>query len=162
VKPLPRGTTGRMIVRGVTGLTYWRRPKEQERDVVDGWTFVDDLINIAEDGNTEYPRAHRLHDLDGRLQGRAGGGRAGARDAPRRARVRGRGDTGSDASGDRDRVRRASAGIAPSEELKKQLQDHCKANLAPYKYPRRVEFIDALPRDPMGKVQPRRLKELVA
>ncbi len=53
-------------------------------------------------------------------------------------------------------------GTLPSEELKKQLQDHCKANLAPYKYPRRVEFIDALPRDPVGKVQPRRLKELVA
>jgi hypothetical protein len=36
-----------------------------------------------------------------------------------------------------------------------------KSRLAPYKYPRRLDFIDAIPRDSVGKVQPRILKELV-
>ena len=34
-----------------------------------------------------------------------------------------------------------------------ELQDHVKARIAPYKYPRRIEFLDALPRTPTGKVQ---------
>ena len=38
------GVTGRMVVRGPTGLTYWNRPELQRRDVVGGWTLVDDLI----------------------------------------------------------------------------------------------------------------------
>jgi 2-aminobenzoate-CoA ligase len=33
------------------------------------------------------------------------------------------------------------------------LQTHVKQRIAPYKYPRRVEFLDALPRTPTGKVQ---------
>ena len=33
------------------------------------------------------------------------------------------------------------------------LQDHVKATIAPYKYPRVVEFVDALPRTETGKVQ---------
>jgi len=33
------------------------------------------------------------------------------------------------------------------------LQDHVKATLAPYKYPRSVEFVDALPKTATGKIQ---------
>jgi acyl-coenzyme A synthetase/AMP-(fatty) acid ligase len=33
------------------------------------------------------------------------------------------------------------------------LQTHVKERIAPYKYPRRIEFIEALPRTPTGKVQ---------
>ena len=39
------------------------------------------------------------------------------------------------------------------------LQDYVKARIAPYKYPRRVEFVDALPRTPTGKVQRNVLRE---
>jgi 2-aminobenzoate-CoA ligase len=39
------------------------------------------------------------------------------------------------------------------------LQDHVKAVIAPYKYPRRVKFIDALPKTATGKVQRFRLRE---
>jgi len=38
-------------------------------------------------------------------------------------------------------------------DLVKALQDHVKATIAPYKYPRAVEFIDRLPRTATGKVQ---------
>jgi 2-aminobenzoate-CoA ligase len=44
-------------------------------------------------------------------------------------------------------------GIEGTETLAKELQDHVKNELAPYKYPREIEFIDALPRTDTGKVQ---------
>jgi 2-aminobenzoate-CoA ligase len=37
--------------------------------------------------------------------------------------------------------------------MAKALQDHVKAAIAPYKYPRAVEFVDALPRTETGKLQ---------
>lgn len=44
-------------------------------------------------------------------------------------------------------------GYAPSETLVKELQDHVKAQTAPYKYPRLVEFVPSLPKTPSGKVK---------
>jgi len=41
----------------------------------------------------------------------------------------------------------------------KTLQDFVKATIAPYKYPRLVEFVDALPKTDTGKLQRFRLKE---
>jgi 2-aminobenzoate-CoA ligase len=41
----------------------------------------------------------------------------------------------------------------------KLLQDHVKARIAPYKYPRAVTFIDALPKTQTGKIQRFRLRE---
>ena len=37
--------------------------------------------------------------------------------------------------------------------MKKILQDHVKHNIAPYKYPRVIEFVAALPRTETGKLQ---------
>ena len=42
---------------------------------------------------------------------------------------------------------------APSDTTAKQLQDYVKGEIAPYKYPRAVEFVDVLPRTETGKVQ---------
>ena len=42
----------------------------------------------------------------------------------------------------------------------KELQDHVKATIAPYKYPRVIEFTDALPRTSSGKVQRFKLRQL--
>ncbi len=44
-------------------------------------------------------------------------------------------------------------GYAPSEELKKELQNHVKKVTAPYKYPRILEFVDELPKTVSGKIQ---------
>ena len=41
----------------------------------------------------------------------------------------------------------------PSAQLVADLQQHARASTAPYKYPRLVEFIEALPRTPSGKVR---------
>ena len=42
---------------------------------------------------------------------------------------------------------------APSEELTRELQEHCKRETAPYKFPRLVEFVAELPKTPSGKIK---------
>jgi acyl-coenzyme A synthetase/AMP-(fatty) acid ligase len=49
--------------------------------------------------------------------------------------------------------------FAPSAALARELQDHVKAQTAPYKYPRIVEFADELPKTTSGKVQRALLRE---
>ena len=44
-------------------------------------------------------------------------------------------------------------GYEPSEELKKELQNHVKKVTAPYKYPRIVEFVKELPKTTSGKIR---------
>src|SRR5213078_167316 len=44
-------------------------------------------------------------------------------------------------------------GVAPGDELARELQDHVKAQTAPYKYPRIVDFATELPKTPSGKVR---------
>ncbi|WP_287267853.1 hypothetical protein [Thermogemmatispora sp.] len=50
-------------------------------------------------------------------------------------------------------------GQVPSEDLAHALQDFCKAQMAFYKYPRRIEFVPELPKDNVGKLQRRILRE---
>jgi len=49
-------------------------------------------------------------------------------------------------------------GRAPGDEMVKALQEFVKATVAPYKYPRAVEFRDSLPRTETGKLQRFRLR----
>jgi acetyl-CoA synthetase len=51
-----------------------------------------------------------------------------------------------------------SAGFAPSDTLVLELQHHVRGQLAPYEYPKDIEFIDALPMTTTGKVQRRVLR----
>jgi 2-aminobenzoate-CoA ligase len=44
-------------------------------------------------------------------------------------------------------------GFTGDAAMAKALQDHAKATIAPYKYPRAIEFRDALPRTETGKLQ---------
>jgi 2-aminobenzoate-CoA ligase len=46
-----------------------------------------------------------------------------------------------------------AADVAPSYELVAELQAHAKAQIAPYKYPREIEFVDALPKTATGKLR---------
>ena len=48
---------------------------------------------------------------------------------------------------------------AADEACVKRLQDHVKAVIAPYRYPRSVRFTDALPKTQTGKIQRFRLKQ---
>ncbi|MDR2506032.1 MAG: AMP-binding protein [Oscillospiraceae bacterium] len=50
-------------------------------------------------------------------------------------------------------------GYTPSDELKRELQDHVKRVTAPYKYPRIIEFVDELPKTISGKIRRVELRE---
>ncbi len=52
-----------------------------------------------------------------------------------------------------------AAGHAPSDALVKALQDHVKATTAPYKYPRKIEFVESLPKTVSGKIKRKELRE---
>jgi 2-aminobenzoate-CoA ligase len=48
----------------------------------------------------------------------------------------------------------------PSDALASELQNFVKDTVAPYKYPRAIRFVDALPRTETGKLQRYRLKHM--
>jgi 2-aminobenzoate-CoA ligase len=147
------GRMGQMAVRGPTGLTYWNRPDLQRRDVVDGWTVADDLIEFDETGNATYlGRSDYLIST------------AGFKVAPAEVEaVLGRHPAVAEVAvvGAPDPMRQevvmafvvVREGIRAGEDLANQLREAVKRSLSPYKYPRRVEFVDRLPRDGVGKVQ---------
>ena len=47
----------------------------------------------------------------------------------------------------------------PSDELIKEIQDYVKTHTAPYKYPRKVEFVESLPKTISGKIRRKELRE---
>jgi len=52
-----------------------------------------------------------------------------------------------------------AAGFQPGDELVKALQDHVKSTTAPYKYPRRIEFVASLPKTVSGKIRRKELRD---
>jgi 2-aminobenzoate-CoA ligase len=161
LRPVATGEPGRMAVRGPTGLTYWRLPGKQRVDVQFGCSLQDDLIRFDRDGLADYlgrtdfmisTAGHKIAPVEVETV-------LSSHPAVREAVVFGLPDATR-----RETVAAfvvLNQGFSESEELRRELQDHVKSQLAPYKYPRRLDFIDAIPRDSVGKVQPRILKELV-
>ena len=160
-RPVTAGEPGRMAARGPTGLTYWRLPGKQHTDVQFGWSLQDDLIRFDEDGLADYlgrtdfmisTAGHKIAPVEVETV-------LVSHPAVREAVVFGLPDA------TRQEMVAAfvvlNPGFSASAGLRRELQDFVKSRLAPYKYPRRLDFIDAVPRDSVGKVQPRILKELV-
>ena len=160
-RPVVAGDPGRMAVRGPTGLTYWRLPGKQHTDVQFGCSLQDDLIRFDEDGLADYlgrtdfmisTAGHKIAPVEVETA-------LVSHPAVREAVVFGLPDA------TRQEMVAAfvvlNQGFVASGVLRGELQDYVKSRLAPYKYPRRLDFIDAIPRDSVGKVQPRILKELV-
>jgi 2-aminobenzoate-CoA ligase len=158
MKELSRGEVGKLAVRGPTGCRYLA-DKRQTNYVRDGWnltgdTFLqdaqglfhfiaraDDMIisggyNIA---GPEVEAALLLHE-----------------DVAECAVV-------SAPDEERGAIVAAyvvlKAGVPRGVDSVKRLQDHVKATIAPYKYPRAVHFIDALPKTQTGKIQRFRLRQ---
>jgi acyl-coenzyme A synthetase/AMP-(fatty) acid ligase len=50
-------------------------------------------------------------------------------------------------------------GIKADDALAQEIQEHVKKVTAPYKYPRKIEFVDQLPKTPTGKIQRRMLRD---
>lgn len=157
--PLPPGTVGRLAVRGPTGCRYLDDHRQGEY-VQRGWNLTGDAYVVDEDGYFWYQS--RMDDIIVS----AGYNIAGLEveevlldhDAVQECAVV--------ASPDRERgyIPKAfivlNPGFRPTVALERDLQDFVKAMIAPFKYPRAVEFIDALPRTETGKVQRFKLREI--
>jgi long-chain acyl-CoA synthetase len=52
-----------------------------------------------------------------------------------------------------------AAGVAPGPELAQEILDHLDGRLAKMKYPKSIDFVEALPREPNGKLLKRKLRD---
>ena len=155
---LPPGEVGRLAVRGPTGCRYLA-DERQKVYVSDGWNLTGDAYRMDEDGYFWFQaRADDMIVSSGyNISGPEVEEALMAHAAVRECAVV--------AAPDADRGNLVKAfvvleeGQSADEGLVKALQDHVKATIAPYKYPRAIEFIEALPRTETGKVQRFRLRQ---
>ena len=152
-------TVGEIQVRGPNlFLEYLNRPDATAEVLRDGWFATGDMATRAEDGYIRIVgrRATDLiksggykigaGEIEGALHGaprrRGGRGHGRARRRPRRAHRR--------------LGRRRPTATQPGEE---ELADHVARLLTPHKRPRVVRYLDELPRNAMGKVVKKELRE---
>jgi 2-aminobenzoate-CoA ligase len=158
MKEVPRGTIGRLAVRGPTGCRYMADDR-QKSYVRDGWNLTGDSFIQDEEGFFHF--AARSDDMiissGYNIAGPEVEAALLAHAHVRECAVIGAPDA------DRSQIVEAHVvlveGVAPDDLTRKILQDHVKAVIAPYKYPRSVKFIDALPKTQTGKIQRFRLRE---
>jgi 2-aminobenzoate-CoA ligase len=157
-RELPPGTPGRLAVKGPTGCRYLDDPR-QAQYVQGGWNLTGDAYLMDADGYYHYQS--RTDDMivssgyniagpeveDALLLHPAVAECAviGVADAERGPIVKA--------------VVVLRASHAASEALVRELQDFVKASVAPYKYPRAIEFRSELPRTQTGKLQRFRLRD---
>lgn len=160
-KEVPDGTPGRLAVRGPTGCRYLADDR-QTAYVIDGWNVTGDTYVRDADGYFWYQaRSDDMIVSAGyNIAGPEVEGTMLAHPAVAECGVVGAPDP------DRGRIVKAyvvlKPGVTGDAALVKTLQDYIKAELAPYKYPRAIEFVTALPRTETGKLQRFALRELAA
>lgn len=149
---VPRGTIGKLAVRGPTGCRYLADPR-QLNYVRAGWNVTGDAYIQDADGYFWYQS--RTDDMIVSAGYNIAGPEVEAALLAHPA-VKECGVVGV-ADGDRGQIVKAfivlHPGHAGDAAMVKRLQDHVKATIAPYKYPRAVEFCPALPRTETGKLQ---------
>ncbi len=157
-QPLPHGQIGRLAVRGPTGCRYLDDRRQREY-VVGGWNITGDRYLVDADGYFWFQsRADDMivssgyniagPEVESALLGHA---------AVREVAVIGAPDA------ERGQVVKAFVVLQPGHsagpDLCRTLQDFVKASVAPYKYPRVIEFVEQLPKTSTGKVQRHVLRE---
>jgi 2-aminobenzoate-CoA ligase len=157
----PRGEVGRLAVRGPTGCRYMADDR-QKKYVVNGWNITGDAFTQDADGYFHF--AARNDDMIISAGYNIAGPEVEAALLSHPA-VMECGVVGA-ADDERGQIVEAHVVLAPGHRgdalMVKILQDHVKMTIAPYKYPRRVVFTDALPKTQTGKIQRFRLKEAKA
>ena len=156
---VPPGTIGHLAVQGPTGCRYLDNPERQGTYVRNGWNFPGD--SYIQDAEGYFWYQARTDDLIVSAGHKISGPEVEAvlLDHPAVA------ECGVVGSPDEARGFIVKAyvvprpGFAPGPELVRELQEFAKAEIAPYKYPRAIEFVDSLPRTETGKLQRFRLRE---
>lgn len=164
-RPVKSGEVGEIVIRAEVNqipgvfLGYYNDPTETAARWHDGWYHTGDTAWRDEDGYYWY--VGRIDDLI-----KSSGYRIGPFEIESvlmelpyvlECAVVGVPDP------DRGQVVKAfivlTAGREPSDELKKEIQNYVKSHTAPYKYPRKVEFVPALPKTTSGKIRRTELRK---
>ncbi|MDB5914998.1 MAG: putative 2-aminobenzoate-CoA ligase [Ramlibacter sp.] len=156
---VPRGTVGKLAVIGPTGCKYLDEPR-QASYVKDGWNYPGDAFLQDQDGYYFYQA--RADDMIITAGYNVGGPEVEdallKHPAVAECGVVGKPDE------ERGMIVKAYCVLKPGHEgdaaMIRTLQDHVKATIAPFKYPREITFVPALPRTETGKLQRFRLREL--
>jgi 2-aminobenzoate-CoA ligase len=158
-REIPRGTVGRLAVRGPTGCRYLDDVERQRGYVQDGWNLTGDAYKMDEDGYLWYQaRTDDMIISSGyNISGPEVEGVLLAHPKVRECAVIGAPDSERGMIVKAFIVLREPKDAGP--ETTKALQDFVKAEIAPYKYPRAIEYVAALPRTETGKVQRFKLRE---
>jgi 2-aminobenzoate-CoA ligase len=156
---LPDGTPGRLAVRGPTGCRYLA-DERQARYAQNGWNVTGDTYLRDADGYFWYQA--RSDDMIVSAGYNIAGPEVEAALLTHPDVV----ECGVVAAPCPERGNIVKAyvvlreGVAGSDALAKALQEHVKAAIAPYKYPRAVEFVSALPKTASGKLQRFTLRQM--
>jgi 2-aminobenzoate-CoA ligase len=154
---VPRGMVGRLAVRGPTGCRYLA-DKRQQTYVRNGWNLTGD--SFVQDDAGYFHFVARSDDMIISSGYNIAGPEVEAAlltcAEVKECAVIGVADT------ERGQIVQAHVvlmeNVLPDDATRKRLQDHVKATIAPYKYPRAVRFLDALPKTQTGKIQRFRLR----
>lgn len=155
---LPRGTVGKLAVIGPTGCRYLA-DERQLKYVKNGWNYPGDAFLQDADGYFFFQA--RADDMIITSGYNVGGPEV--EDALlKHAAVAECGVIGVPDE-ERGMVVKAFVVLKPGQpadaEMTRLLQDHVKSTLAPFKYPRQIEFVETLPRTETGKLQRFRLRQ---
>ena len=155
-QPVSAGAVGEIVARGPRVMKgYWKDESSPQGPLREGWLYTGDLGNWDEDGYIYL--AGRARDIIKR------GGEMVSPEEVERALLSHPGVEDAAVIGVPDldwgeRVRAVVvAGAGPVTE--EELIEHCRQRLSGYKRPESVVFVDELPRNPLGKVLKRVLRE---
>ncbi len=154
------GTPGLLAVQGPTGCKYIDDPDRQPVYVRNGWNYPGDVYVMDEDGYFKY--VARADDMIISSGYNISGPEVEAILLEHEAVA----ECAVIASPDPDRGNIVKAfivlrdGFEGDDDLVKTLQDYVKNEIAPYKYPRAISFIDELPKTQTGKLQRFRLRDM--
>jgi len=149
---VPRGTVGKLAVIGPTGCKYLDDPR-QAKYVKNGWNYPGDAFVQDADGYFFY----QARDDDMIIT--AGYNVGGPEVEDVLLRHPAVAECGVVGKPDEERGQVVEAhivlkpGFEPSPQMTAQLQDFVKEQIAPYKYPRAIRYLTALPRTETGKLQ---------
>ena len=154
---VPRGTVGRLAVRGPTGCRYLADDR-QAKYVQDGWNITGDAFSMDENGALHF--AARNDDMivssGYNIAGPEVEAALLAHELVAECAVIGAPDEERGAIVEAHVVLQSGT---PDAATAKLLQDFVKAQIAPYKYPRRIIFTEGLPKTQTGKIQRFLLKQ---
>ena len=156
--PLPRGNTGFLAVKGPTGCRYLDDDR-QRKYVKNGWNVTGDIFHQDEDGYFWFKARSDDMIVSGGYNISGPEVEEGLLSHP------GVFECAVVSAPDEKRGNIAKAfvvlqeGVEGGPKMIRTLQDHVKATIAPYKYPRAIEFISELPKTETGKIQRFKLRQ---